>query len=75
MSELWVKGASPRSDRRIVIVYNVPVRKDDGGYHITLAGLASWRPKDQAFTVATPHPSLPALIPLSWLIAWTEVPS
>lgn len=77
MNSPWNPPASLPPNRRVVLLFNFPVAKDDGGYHVPVAHVGTLHPARPVFQLAGPvATAAPGReYPLAWLAAWAEVPA
>ena len=78
MNAPWNPPASLPPNRRVVLLFNFPVAKDDGGYHVPVAHVGTRHPARPVFQLVGPVAALPTPgreYPLAWLAAWAEVPA
>ena len=74
MNAPWNPPASLPPNRRVVLLFNFPVAKDDGGYHVPVAHVGALHPGRPVFQLANPAGTAKEY-PITWLTAWAEVPT
>ena len=77
MNAPWNPPASLPPNRRVVLLFNFPIAKDDGGYHVPVAHVGTLHPARPVFQLAGPAGAAISgkEYPLTWLTAWAEVPA
>ena len=75
MKAPWNPPQTLPFDQRVVLLFNFPTGKGDGGYHVPVAHVGSFDSGRQTFVFTGPPPKQVHTYPLAWLAGWMEVPS